>query len=275
MLETTQDIFKAVLDGVKKESIGTIQPAYFNRLINESQDIWRKRKAQEIEADQKRIDDLQYLRAVTDGVYEWKGTVVPVITYSGTNTKLFRLPVTEDIANGITINGNVYPAYWRLLATAFKIMYSGNDCYADNGVSDWLDARIMRSDQRNRIMRNPWRRPTDERLYYEIIQNQVQLINTTTVSSFPNTSSTGVSMKLEYLRMPFKIFFDETNTTDQTVGTATYPSYTPGDGCVNCELIGDHRQEIVDIAIEQYLERVKNPRYQSFMQEQMIKNQSN
>ena len=100
-------------------------------------------------------------------------------------------------------------------------------------------------------------------MYYEIKGGKKDLIT--------GTSSTGDSMRLEYIRYPRRIFYDSTNSTEQTGPTYTY---TAGSGCVNCELSEQQRQEIVDIAVREYLERIKDPRYKSFLQEEAIKSQS-
>ena len=104
----------------------------------------------------------------------------------------------------------------------------------------------MRSDQRNVILNNPFRKPKDSRLYYEILDGKIRLIT--------GTNSIGYAMRLEYLRYPKQIFFDK-----------------DGNNHVHCEFAPQQQKEIVDIAVRTYLERVMDPRYKSFLNEQAIK----
>lgn len=247
MILTVTDMYKAFLAGIKKEQTSIVPPSTFNLLINEEQDKWFKEKAVSIEIDQKRIDDLQVLRTVTDGVYKYTDVLYPIRpdTLGG---KVFTLPTNPvDSINNINITTGVtssqsYPRYRRLLNVMFKITYVDNEC--DNvGVSEWLPSNILRSDKRQSTLKSPYRKPSDEKLYYEIIGNKIRLIN--------ETSSTGYAMRLEYMRYPRTINFS-TVVLD----------------CVDCELLPEQQQEIVDKAVVTYIERSKNPRYQTINIEQ-------
>jgi hypothetical protein len=249
MILTVTEMYKAFLSGIKKEQTTIVPPSTFNLLINEEQDKWFKEKAIAIEIDQKRIDDLQVLRTVTDGVYEylWYGeldpTVLNPIAPDTSNGKVFTLPIDPDASiNNINITSGVtssqkYPRYRRLLNVMFKINYVNNTC-SYTGVSDWLNSNILRSDKRQSILKSPYRQPSDEKLYYEIIGNKIRLIN--------ETDSTGYAMRLEYMRYPRAISFSTVLLN-----------------LVDCELLPEQQQEIVDRAVVTYIERTKNPRYQT------------
>ena len=260
MLETTQQMYQAFNDGIQKEKTSVVTPSHWNRLINEGQEQWRKTVAKEIEVNQKRIDDLQVLRVVTDGIQEYPvGTVLyPIAPITG-NDYIFNLPVdsSANINNdqGVTQN---YPRYWRMLNHLFKIEYHGNEYYANDVISEWLVPHIKKSDVN--ISRNPYRKPKDTRLYSDI-KKDILYLDT-------GTDSVGESVKLEYLRYPREIFFDETNPVD-----ADNPDHTPGLGSVVCELPPDQRQEIVDVTVRIHIERIKDPRYESFLVEERIKAQ--
>ena len=120
----------------------------------------------------------------------------------------------------------------------------------------------MRSDNKIPILKSPYRKPKDSRLYYEVFNRVIHLIT--------GTPSYGVAMNLEYLRWPVNIFFDELNQ-DDTPGA----DYTPGNGSINCELPPVIRKEIVDIAVRIYLERVRDPRYQTYLNESQMRDRSN
>lgn len=252
MILSVTDMYKAFLAGIKKEQTSIVPPSTFNLLINEEQDKWIKEKVASIEIDQKRIDDLQILSTVTDGEYVFATNVLYPIRPDTTGGKVFTLPTDPDInINNINIVSGVpssqkYPRYRRLKGVQFKINYVNNEC-GNVGISNWLSSNIMRSDLRQSISKNPYRKPTDERIYYEIINNKIRLIT--------DTDSTGYAMRIEYIRYPSVINYSSIIAEQ-----------------VNCELLPEQQQEIVDKAIVTYIERTKNPRYQTINIEQQ-KNQ--
>ena len=248
MLDTTIDMYKSTLQGVKKESTTVLPISVWNSLINESQEILTRSKAREVELTNKRNDDLEILRVVTDGVNGRPPAILPVATNK------FPLPI--NLAWGQTI----YPKYLSFLNVMFKLTYISNDC--ETGTSDWLNTKIMKSDNRPITMRNPYRKPKDNRLYYEIINGHINLIT--------GTSSIGQSMRLEYLRKPLKIFLDVT-LAGAMMADLPNPNYTANTGSVNYEFTEFQRQEVVDIAVRTYLERITDPRYKSFLNEEMTK----
>jgi len=259
MIQTTQDLYYAFLDGIKKSYTGTVVPSVFNRIINVwGQDEWVKQNAVEgIELNQKQIDDLSELRVVTDGAMVYETNILyPIAPITG-NSNQFYLP--EKVFDLTNVNGAVqtYPKYLRTLNVMFKLNYVENECDLE-GVSDWLQVNIMRSDQRAPNLTSPYRKPKDDRVYYEKIQDRHRLIT--------GTPSYGHSMRLEYIRYPRRIFFDIAHP-----GDAANPNYTPGTGSVNCEMQPHLIKEIVDLAIRIYLERVKEERYRTFLNEEMIR----
>jgi len=259
MLETTLDIYNSFLSAIKKESTSIVVPSAFNIIINEAYENWLRVKLKTPELVQKRIDDLSALRVVTDGQMPFNdpnsasGPVV--LSPIGSSNGVFSYPLRER-----NISGEKYPLYFHLLNVMFKIQYIDNKC-GNVGVSDFIGSKIMRSDQRVFIRGNKYRRPSDDRLYYEIIGDNIRCIT--------DTGSYGVSMRLEYVKKPNKIFFDQQHQAD-----AVNPNYVAGTGSVPPEVLDPQRQEIVDEAARIHLERVKDERYKSFLQEEMIKAQS-
>ena len=274
ILETTRDLYFAFLDGIKKEYTGIVIPAVFNRIINDwAQVEWMRQNVSHVEGveiTQKQIDDLQVLMVVCDGnipiLTSPLNPIAPIATNVFPVPDLPSGPTASPV--GYTIGLQSYPAgvmqyprLFRFLSVLFKINYVNNECDL-TGVSDWLEANIMRSDRESVIMNSVYRKPKDSRLYYRQVNRQVQLIT--------GTQSYGVAMNLKYIRWPRNIFFDEQNQDD--VATA---DYTPGNGSINCELPSEIRKEIVDIAVRTYLERVRDPRYQSYLNDVMIRSQAN
>ncbi|MCK9281877.1 MAG: hypothetical protein M0P71_14725 [Melioribacteraceae bacterium] len=260
MIATAEDMYIAVLDGIKKNSTSILRPESFNRLINDwGQDEWMKTNCLTPELNEKQINDLQRVTVVTDGTCKYNSNILyPIRTEysSGTvySTSIFGYPISTSTLtlNNLTTTPNstqVYPEFMRLLVVSFKITYgTDNECDL-TGISEWLDAKIMRADQRNVIMDNPFRCPKDSRLYYERMADKIVLIT--------GTNSTAYAMRLEYIRKPVAIFFDVNGTSH-----------------VNCEFSSEVQKEIVDIAVRTYLERIKDPRWQSFLQEEMIRQKS-
>jgi|GEM_PF-2128603 len=274
MLEQTADLYRSFLDGIKKSFTGTINPTVWNRLINEwGQSEWLKLNCSEnegIELGHKQLDDLEKIRIVTDGQFYYNGVQMLPIAPNVSGGKIFTYPkyVLVGIHNynppaawGATQS---YPKFHRLLNIAFKILYgSDNECDL-TGVSGWLEAAIMRSDQRIPFSKSPYRKPKDSRLYYERIDGNIRLIT--------GTTATGVAMRLEYLRKPVRIYFDEAyEIAHPGAGDNANPNYLPNTGSVNCELDDDQKKEIVDTCVRVFLERAQDPRYQSFLNEEAIR----
>jgi hypothetical protein len=261
MLETTQNMYEAFLDGIKKPNTSIVNPEQFNRIINGwGQDEYLRNKSSYTEFNQKVIEDLEKIRCATDGLFSYDSVVLFPIAPDTDFDYQFSIPkyvmtgINNRLANG-TVGTQTYPQYMRFLNVMFKITYgSENECEL-TGNSGWIKADIMRSDQRSVVENNPFRKPKDSKLLYEFRNGKINLIT--------GTNSVGYSMRLEYLRYPITIFFDKDNPPDYPTG-----------GSINCEFAPQQRKEIVDIAVRTYLERVKDPRYQSFLNEEAIKQNS-
>ena len=293
ILETTYQMYQSFLDGIKKYGTGAVNPEAFNRIINDwGQDQWIKenvRKGSEITQDV--IDRLSVLRVITDGVYAFsrridlsdKYILDPIFSnefltsfkYKSASSSTLIIPKVDNyfkypLSHELTVvnGGNkeyIYPPYLHLLSVQFKIEYINNECGL-KGISVWKDADILRSDNRAVLKQNPFRKPKDDRLYYEILNEHIVLTT--------GTESKGREMNLDYLRHPRKIFFNVKNGGNVHLEQEGIPDYsgTIDNGSVNCELPNDLRQEIVETAVRTYIERVQDPRYQTIINELNIKN---
>lgn len=234
MLDTAKETYNAFLDGIKKSYTGTVKPAIFTRLMNDwGLDEWLKQNVsleEGVEVTQKQIDDLQNLKVITDGVQVYNSDIMYSIIPDATGSTFFTRPdgITPILnTNSTTTAILAYPKYLRLLNVMFKITYVNNVCDL-TGTSDWLKAQVMRSNERPIIMDNYYFAPADDNLYYELTNEKVKLIT--------GTSSTPYSMKLEYLRMPNKFYFDANrkikacftiSTNGLGVGTVDFSLVTP------------------------------------------------
>jgi len=271
MLSTTRKLYDAFLDGIKKSYTGTVKPDVFNRLINDwGQDEWlRHNVAQDegIDLTQKQQDDLERIRCVTDGLYQYNGvTIYPISQYA---SGFFTYPKYSQTLAGINlavtpwaVANQVYPKYYRLLNVAFYVLYGADNVCGKAGTYEWIGPKIMRTDQRIAFTKSPYRKPSDERPYYELIDGKIRLI--TNSLAFP------IAMRLEYLRMPVQIFYNTNGgNVDQVGPTYDYTGVTPGS--VNCEFDYEQKKEIVEMAVRIFLERVKDDRYKSFFNEEMLR----
>ena len=285
ILETTYQMYQSFLDGVKKYGTGAINPKAFNRIINDwGQDLWIKENVRHgVELTQDLQDRLSVLRVLTDDVYAYSKRIdlesktvlssIPpnqmLVSYrykGGTSTtpiplnyEYFKYPLSHEL----TVDGVEYPEYLRLNSVSFKLRYVNNECDLE-GISEWLDANVLRSDNKSVFTKNPFRKAKDDRLYYEILNEHIVLTT--------NTESKGYRMRLDYLRYPRRIFLNENNGGNLNMEQAGIPSYSGTvQGSVNCEMPNTLRQEIIDIAVRTYIERVKDPRYQTYINELNIK----
>jgi hypothetical protein len=240
MLITTVDMYWGTIDGINKNRTEILTPEKWNRLINLAQINYCRDHIVKGEVNQKRIDDLRMIYVVDD--------------INAISATTFPLPDGSTVNN---INGVLLPLYMRLLGTAFKINYVNNICGLI-GISDWIhNVKVMKSDRRNIIKRNPFRRPSDVKIYQRQIGNIVEIDT--------GTSSTAAVMHIEYFRWPTDIFYNYVNPAD---------TGNPATGSVNCILPAEQRQEIVDTAVRIYVERSQDPRYRTILTEETITGQS-
>ena len=281
-------MYQSFLDGIKKYGTGSVNPKAFNRIINDwGQDLWVKHNLRRgIEITQEMQDKLSALRVITDGLFPYYTSIdlslgKPLLPIACNERVIYYVdkwgvghtsvvPDTDSyfkypLDYQMILSDNVeiiYPPYLRLLNVAFKIEYVNNICKF-TGVSEWLDANINKSDNKTVKSKNPYRKATDDRLYYEIMGDHIILET--------GTESKGHSMRLDYIRHPRRIFFNIINNGPDEEQKGV-PDFTGGtSGSVNCELPGDLRQEIVDIAVRTFIERVQDPRYQTYINELNIK----
>jgi hypothetical protein len=206
-LTTAKNIYHAVLDGIKKESTAVLAPEAFNRLVNSyALTEWLVDKAGDVDKDQPVIDALRNLYVYTNPIDIREGK--------------FELP--KD--------------YYRLTSVQFLL----------DGETEYRPVNRMRTDSLSKMKVNPYRRPSDNRLYY-FQQGDFVL-------SYPLNNKVKKAVFF-YLTRPKPIIFN-TNTVSQ-----------------NGNLLQEQNKEVVDICVRIFLERVKEERYQTVLTEEAIKNQ--
>ena len=237
IIRTDLDLYKSFLEGIHKSKTGTIQPSEFNIRINEAVLNIIKGKLPTAEFNQKRIDDLEFLRVVTDGQFGYP----PIAPYL---TGIFLVPNTyTGIVNGILMSGETYPQYLHGLNVMF---YVTSSISGDSANNTWIGAKVLRSDLRVFNEQLTYRRPSPKRIYFEMIAGKIRFIGP---SQF-----TATQMRLEYARYPKQIEYVD--------GVENILEFNPS-----------LSQEISEFAIRQYLEKTKNPRYTTFRHEEGILSQ--
>lgn len=228
MIVTAQDMYEFFLTELNKEFTGSVFPDEFEKLINTVQIDFIENRYFNVEGSQKRIDDIRTLVIVDEVVFNTGANIA--------GQEIFALPYDPN-ANVVTPKNpsGTNRGYLFLMAAAFKINYVNNICSL-TGVSELLKAKPMRADKRHEITRDPFNKPTDERLYYQESGDTLLL--------FTGTSSYGTEVHIDYIRYPRDI------------------SVT-GSPNVDCELPLHARQEIVRMAVKRKLEEIESPRFQS------------
>lgn len=234
MLVTAQNMFTYFLDLINKEQTGTVTPSEFNRLVNNSQEEYVKNKYDEVELTQKRTDDLRILEC--RDVINNTGVTSP-------GGEIFILPYSDT--GFVTTPGNPggnNHGYQFLLNCAFKIQYVNDDC-GNAGLSPFLGAKPLKADKEYAIVKDPYNKPSNKRLYYKMLGN--------TIRCTTGTASFGVQCQIDYLRYAREI--------NVPVPTAAVD--------VACELPLHCREEIVRIAVRKKLGIFESPRYQQAIAE--------
>jgi hypothetical protein len=230
---TTEDLYKAVLSLINKESTRSMTPSEFNEWINRAQLDYVKVRYMEYDMHQKRMDDLRQIIVRTDGT----GLNPDPILNTGNNIageELFAIPTD--------ISDSQYGKYMFLLNVAFKIIYQGNKCFTDGTESDWMKAKPLPADVETEF--NYYNKPNDERLYYQQIVNAVRPMK--------GSSSYMSQARLMYLRYPREIQFIDG-------GTNIEPEFEPR---IN--------MEIAKICARGYLESIESKRHQTFIGEENL-----
>ena len=238
-------MYDVFLEGINKELNGSLSDAEFEVLANECQMTYVKNRYHEFEQFQKRIDDLRSLKRAE------------FITPTSGKEIDFEVATTsageQIVEDSPSVDGRF--GYLFMLNAAVIWNYSGNDCFADGtlwgGSEDdaykYLVAlKPMKADKLHEIRSDYYNMPTDERPYYDLrssgnSRNVMVLINDT--ASTPNT------VRIEYLVHPRTILLANTGIDD-------------------VDLPIHARQEVVNLMVRTYVERMESQRTNSVFQAQ-------
>lgn len=226
-MDTAEKMYKYFLSEVRKARNVTITPQQWSEnIIFQATLFWVLSKLPMAEFIQKRIDDLEVLRVITDGI------ISPVLS--------------PDANNHYTIPAN----YLYGLNMAFNISSSNAQSEEDptgGGGTDTdtitysipatsVPGKILRSDSKVIVNQNPYRQVDESFVYFEMKSG---LIVPTTVTGYYQRS--GV---MEYYRKPTAILFDGSNQ-------------------VNGDFNSLQNLEITELAVSRYLGKTGDPRLEA------------
>jgi len=238
ILNTAENLYKYFLAEVRKERTIVITPQRWQAFINPIFTDWVKTKLPEKEFTQKRIDDLEAIKVVTDNVQ------YPAIHSLYDNGNIFKIPYNEDgygkYMHGISVEfgiGKENPKGGVPMAIP-PVLIPDNPTPIEDPllIKDLVGGKIFRSDARVVYKNNPYRQPDDNTfVYFEQRGNYIYVI--------PKEKQFN-RMLLEYYRYPTEVVL--------TGGTPNVGSFQP-----------IQNKEIMDMAVTRYLERVSDQRIQT------------
>ena len=234
-MKTAKEAYQYFLSLIRKERTSTVPPNRFNELIAATGINWVKSKLPETEFNQKRIDDLQAIHVLTDGIQ--------VERLTGINR--FDIPTTEG-----------YKYMHGLSASFLVCKLAAQDPTDPNPplptnrtieltVMSRAMGKILRADQRAVIQQSSYRKPDGTFVYFELRGGKIIVM--------PDEGSTYKCCEFEYYKYPEPIYYDPNNDSNSSIGSFNE----------------SQNREIVELAARKYLERVQDTRYKTFAGEQI------
>lgn len=160
--------------------------------------------------------------------------------------------VIPRVTNNTVLLSSLTKTYRRLGNILVKVNYDTKRCdpCKKKGMSDWLPVHLQRVDQKAYNINSPFRSPDVDMIYYQHIENKL-IFNT-------GGKANVVTANIEYYRYPSAMVYmdlNDTNAWNTTVFT---------------DLNTEQKKEVLDTCIRLYLERVKDERYKSILNEKNI-----
>ena len=293
------ELYQYFLAEIRKEYTGTVIPSVFNITMRDALQEWKRKLASELDAGSYAMAEQSGLRVITDGSrngdsnLNYPRIVIetvssnPYIVFGNriSNGRFYMKSPSKNEGNltifstdkgewntvslptGLVNNVSTYsmfPSLFRVLNV--HLAYSKTDEME-------IPCLKMSSAEQTDILNNSYRKPSDLKSYYTMADHWL---------FFAPLNVSAISVKLDYLREPFELYFDETLPADATIGSnlsIVYPAtgnpkvypYTPGYGSININVSEEAKREIVHLAVQTYLKNVNDPRYQAYLQETMMR----
>jgi hypothetical protein len=262
MLNSVEDIYKAFLLGINMSKMSTVLPDKFVRIWNEwALRDWMKTHGlfdetvslDPIIRDKFRNLIRRYFYAPDDG-FPWRFSIPDgIITGYGPEIDPTQITTTGTGGNNQDsspiIIRSIMEEYVRHLTCEFLLDYDTNDLQECNhtGFSDWIGGIFVRANADSVFRKSYYLKPSDERLYYKIIDNKIYVDN--------GKQSECAYLLLEYIRVANHMIYNE--ETEEI----TY----------DIDLNEDQLEEVVDSAVRIHLEGVTSQRYQTFLNEEKVR----
>ena len=255
MLETAKEQFEYFLAEVRKERTVVITPKYWTTFVNPIVIDWVKTKLPEHEFNQKRIEDLQAIKCLTDNdQYEFVLAVAKdenrfLIPKNETKWPRYLHGISASFRFRIFGESDTKPPDISPLAVSTLKPYDVGTItdpwglgredilkYATGRGDTYRAGKIYRSDKRVLNKFNPYRQPDSQYVYFEARQGSILV--TSKDNMWWNV------MELEYYSYPDDVEFSTTVDKPGSFGPA-------------------QNKEIMDMAVTRYLERVSDQRIQT------------
>jgi hypothetical protein len=133
----------------------------------------------------------------------------------------------------------------------FDINYIDSPCFGNKEGKKQV-AKLIKLDRLSAISVSSYSKPKDNRLYYNYSNNNVRLF---TGKYSGESNSIGIKMYLDYYKYPDTITFIK-----------------GGDNASQLQFKSLQLQEIAEQAAQEFLEKNRDPRYQSYLNEQIQRN---
>ena len=131
----------------------------------------------------------------------------------------------------------------------FKLKYIDSPCFKDGESATHNVSNLLKSDRLSVVLSSHYLKPKDTRTYYYRIGNSLELF---TGLNSGMSKTIGTECKLDYYRYPKIITFEENKVNELEMGKAQAIS-------------------IAQLCAQAFLENNRDPRYQSFLNEQSVK----
>lgn len=241
---------------VKLSNTSVVRPETFQDYYNNSQiEFVRGNYVIGGDAKQMNIDNIQHLRIITDGFMKWKGTALdPIASQDDKSVPLF-IEWNQNYKNSSNVD-IAAPKYLRRASVSCKIEYGNDDpCKRGGQLSEYMDARYLKANQRNLIKKSTIRGISNEKPYYFIADNKIlfELYG----------SSKLHSVIIEYYRYPVNIAWNKGSGVQDTDG-GTYPAYGITQDTIHPELQDEDVRIVCRMAAQRYIESVQSKRIQTF-----------
>ena len=168
---TAEDAFKKFLQGIRKVANTTVPPDQFDSWYGDAILDWSRQKIQTPEFNTQRIEDMEHLLVVTDGVD------FPIISPASTN--LFTLPSVYTATTAGMLMSGTYPLFLHGLTAIFE------------DKDGQFGAKVLKTDAKEVMLWDKYRKATYRRPYYEYRNGKII-----------TSGRTPTAMILSYYRYP-------------------------------------------------------------------------